>query len=367
MQRRQLLKLGLGAGSGLLFSRWAGAQSNQTTMTTTATTPQHLQNTPQGEFKTQPWADQKLSVGSYRVERVVWKSQGTDIVGNLFIPEQAAAPHPAVVIIGPVAFVKEQSPIQYASRLVREGFATLVFDPRYHGESSGEPRRFESRQAKVQDLQSALDYLSQRPDINKDQLNILGVCQGVNWAIEASTLDKRVKALSIVAGHYLTPAVAEMYLGSADKVKERIQAAQQAKQAFEKDGKVEYIPIINDPNALLTAPVIGQFYQRWADRGAFWDFHGLWENRITRMSEAEIWGHDIASVIPQLNTPTLMVHANKAASGPKIPRELFELIPSKKKELLWLADQNQMMFYEDPLTIDQVSQAVAKFYKTINA
>lgn len=365
MLRRQLLKLSLGAGSGLLLSRWALAQSNQTTMTTN-TTPQHLQNTAQGEFKTQPWEEQQLAVGSYRVERVVWQSQGTDVVGNLFLPE-TAGPHAAVVIIGPVAFVKEQSPLQYASRLVREGFAALIFDPRFHGESAGEPRRFESRQAKVQDLQSALDYLSQRSDIQKDRLNVLGVCQGVNWAIEASTLDKRIKALSIVAGHYLMPAVAEMYLGSADKVKARIQAAQQAKRVFEKEGKVEYIPIINSPDALLPAPVIGQFYQRWADRGAFWDFHGLWENRITRMSEAEIWGHNIETILPQLHTPTLMIHANRAASGSKIPRQLFELIPSKQKQLLWLADQNQMMFYEDPLTIDRVSQAVAQFYKTLQA
>ncbi|HPY42681.1 MAG TPA: alpha/beta hydrolase, partial [Thiolinea sp.] len=110
-------------------------------MTTLPTTPQHLQNTPQAEFRTQPWVDQKLSAGSYRVERVSWQSQGTEVVGNLFLPEQIGA-YPAVVIIGPVAYVKEQSPLQYASRLVREGFATLIFDPRFHGESSGEPRRF---------------------------------------------------------------------------------------------------------------------------------------------------------------------------------------------------------------------------------
>lgn len=102
----------------------------------------------------------------------------------------------------------------------------------------------------------------------------------------------------------------------------------------------------------------------WADRGPFWNFHGLWENRLTTMSEAAIWTHDVRPVIARLTKPTLMVHADRAASGPQVPKDLFEIIPATRKELVWLGSQNQLQFYEDPITIDQVVRRVARFFSS---
>lgn len=321
---------------------------------------------PAGPFETQPWGSQRLLRNArYDVERVTYRVSGTEIVGNLLVPPGAGR-KPAVVVIGPVAFVKEQSPIHYASRLVREGYVALAFDPRHHGESGGEPRRHESGAAKVEDLRGSIDYLLTRQDVDPKQIYILAICQGVNWGIEAAALDQRVKGLAIVAGHYLTPETTRMYVG--DSAEARIASSRAAQDRFKATGEVAYIPVVStqptpsDPAALLTAPPIQQFYIRWADRGAFWNFHGLWENRITSMSEAGIWGHDVRPLAARLTTPTLMVHADRAASGPQIPRTLFETIPAVDKELVWLGSQNQMQFYEDPLTIDQVVPHVARFF-----
>ena len=363
MNKRQFLQTSTAASVGAIGAPLM-AQDAKPGSTPEPVTPSHLQNTPTQEFSTQSWGTQsRIDAGNYVIERVTLPSHGVPIVGNTLVPKTTGK-HPAIVVIGPVAYVKEQSPMQYATRLVREGFVTIVFDPRFHGESGGTPRRMESRSAKVQDLQSALDYLATRPDVDASQMYILGVCQGSNWAIEAATRDARVKALSVVAGHYLVPRVAAMYLGSPEKVSERVARGQLARSRFEATGQVDYIPIVGNADALLPAPVIDQFYRRWADRGPFWNFHGVWENRITAMSEAELWGHDVAQVMKNLNTPTLMIHATRAASGPAIPRELFDLIPAKRKELLFMADQNQMMFYEDPLTIDTVAPKVAAFFKS---
>ncbi|MET3912140.1 dienelactone hydrolase [Bradyrhizobium sp. S3.3.6] len=319
-----------------------------------------------GPFETQPWGPHgRIENPRYTVERVTYPSGGTEVVGNLFTPAIPGR-KPAVVIIGPVAFVKEQSPVQYASRLVREGYATLVFDPRHHGESGGKPRRHESGAAKVEDLRASIDFLVAREDVDSDRIFILAICQGVNWGIEAATLDARVKALAIVAGHYLTPDVTRMYVG--DTAEARIRRSGEAEARFKATGEVSYIPVVSaqptppDPTALLTAPPIHQFYIRWADRGPFWNFHGLWENRIAAMSEGAIWSHDVRAVIAGLATPTLMVHADRAASGPQIPRDLFEMIPAARKKLVWLGSQNQLQFYEDPITIDQVVPHVARFF-----
>lgn len=319
-----------------------------------------------GPYETQPWGPHgRIENPRYTVQRVTYRSGGAEVVGNMFTPAISGR-KPAVVIIGPVAFVKEQSPVQYASRLVREGYTTLIFDPRYHGESGGEPRRHESGAAKVEDLRASIDFLVTREDVDPARIFILAICQGVNWGIEAATLDERVKGLAIVAGHYLTPEVTRMYVG--DTAEARISRSREAESRLKATGEVSYIPVVSaqptspDPTALLTAPPIHQFYIRWADRGPFWNFHGLWENRITAMSEAAIWSHDVSAVMARLTTPTLMIHADRAASGPQVPRKLFELIPAARKSLVWLGSQNQLQFYEDPLTIDQVVPHVARFF-----
>lgn len=326
--------------------------------------PAHLSGAASGAFATQPWnGEGRLTAGAYVAERVRFASQGVEVIGNAFVPHTGGR-HPAVVLIGPVAFVKEQSPVQYASRLAQHGFVALAFDPRHHGESGGEPRRVESGAAKVQDLRAAIDYLVRRPDVDAARVFVVAVCQGVNWGIDAAVADGRVRGLALVAGHYLVPETARLYLGSDEEVSVRLARAAAAREKFERTGAVDYIPVVSmtDPTALLTARPIYEFYARWADRGPFWNFHGLWENRIAAMSEADIWGHRVDASLPKLATPTLMVHADRAASGPEIPRKLFEIIPASNKRLAWLPGRNQLQFYEDPLTIDAVVPEVVRFF-----
>ncbi|MFB2924287.1 MULTISPECIES: alpha/beta hydrolase [Aerosakkonema] len=342
--RRTFVKASaIGAGSFLLSQGLAGVSNSAEAK---------MQNT------------ETQSKGSYTMERVTFTNDGVELVGNLYIPDGLTQPAPALPILGPVAFVKEQSPVQYATRMAKEGFISLAFDPRFHGESGGEPRRYESPQAKVSDLKAAVSYLLTRPEVDQDRIYILGVCQGTNWAIQATTEDSRVKALALVAGHYLTKQTADEYNGGEEKTLARIERAKQAKAKYEETGEMEYIPIVSleDPHALLLPKPIYEWYIRWANRGPAWNFQGLWENRITAMSEAELWTYRVDETIKNLNKPTLMVHADKAATGPVIPKKIFESIPAKDKELVWLGDKIQFQFYEEPETIDKAAINIAAWF-----
>ena len=288
----------------------------------------------------------------YRHIAVEFNSHGETIVGELFLPA-GKGPFAAVSIMGPVAFVKEQSPLQYASRIVRQGIAALIFDPRYHGASSGEPRRYESPEAKIEDLMASIDFLTEHESIDAQKIGLIGICQGVNWAIETTVRDDRVKSLAIVAGHYLMPEIATMYLGDEKTVQQRIEHGQKARTAFNQNGTVEYIDIVGSKQALLTAELIENWYTPWANHAAWFAHRGQWENRITAMSEADIWGWRIDKTLRKLKTDVVMIHADHAASGPSIPRKLFESIPAQNKQLHWIEGANQLMFYESPLTIDE--------------
>lgn len=320
---------------------------------------------------TQFWGDkQRLEWPGSSVERVMFENQGVQIVGNLFSPERASshpAKHPAVIVLGPVAFVKEQSPLQYAARLVSEGYVVLVFDPRFHGESGGEPRRFESGAEKTSDLSAAVDFLVGRADVDAERVSLLGICQGVNWVVEAALSDPRVKSIALVAGHYLMPEVAEMYLGSPANVEARIARSREAEIRYRDTGNADYIHIVSpsldkpDANALLRAPHIQMFYIRWADRNPDLAHRGLWENRIAAMSEHLIWGHRIDLALQQVQTPLLMIHSQNAASGAELPQRLFDTVPTERKKLVWMGEQSQLQFYEDPITISATVSHLAQF------
>ena len=361
----------IGATAALPLTSFAEtllAQTTEKNMTTTPT-PAHLSANPTGPFATQPWSAQnRIDMGAYSVERVTFLSNGIEIVGNLFSPS-GAGKKPAIVMTGPVAYIKEQAPMQYASRLAKEGYATLIYDPRHHGESAGMPRRFESRKAKVEDIQAATAFLTTRADIDPTRVSVVGFCQGTNWAVEASASNDRVRSVVLIAGHYLMPETAALYLGNIENVAKRIAKAKDSKAVFEKTGEASYIPIVSltDPNALLPARAIYDFYYHWADRGPFAAHRGLWENRITQMSEADIWGHRIDEQLKHLDKPTLMIHSDRAASGPKIPRQLFDVIATQAKKAVWLDGRNQIQFYQDPLTIDMVIPHVVAHFRQYSA
>ncbi len=321
-----------------------------------------------GPFETQPWGPSKRIEGPhYAVERITFEVEGTPVVGNLFLPKGGTL-RPAVAMLGPVAFVKEQVPIQYASRLAREGIVALAFDPRHHGESGGEPRRLEDGARKTADLRAALAFLATRAEVDPARLGILGICQGVNWAVGAAVEEPRAARLALVAGHYLTAETAAMYLGTPDNVAARVAKGRAAADRFRRDGTTDYVRIVQpradqpDPEALLTALPIHQFYIPWADRGPFRAYRGLWENRINAGAEAMIWGGEVSPLFPRITQPLLMVHAERAASGPAIPRRLFDAVPGTRKELVMLGVRNQLQFYEDPLTIDLVAPLLSQHF-----
>jgi len=306
------------------------------------------------------------AIGSYTVESVSFESNGVTLVGNLYLPQGLTKPAPAVPILGPVAFVKEQSPVQYATRLAKAGFIALAFDPCFHGASGGEPRRYEHPQGKVADFKAAINYLLTRSEVDRNRIYALGVCQGVNWTIQATTEEPKIKALAIVAGHYLTKETIDEYNGGAEKTLARIERGQKALAKYKATGEVDYIPIVSltDPHALLTIKHIYEWYIRWADRGPAWTFHGQWENRITAMSEAEIWAYRVDETIQKLSTPTLMVHADRAASGETIPKDLFAAIPTTDKKLVWLGNNVQFQFYEEPETIDRSVANITEWFNS---
>ena len=225
-------------------------------------------------------ASMASSAGVYQTERVSFESAGVPLIGLLFTPTATQSRMPGVVVVGPFGFVKEQSPMEYATRLARDGFATLIFDPRFGGESGGEPRRYESPTAKIADIKAAISFLAARPEILKDGIFALGICQGSSEMIAAVSDDARIKALATVSGQYLYRENLEGFFGGGGPtLDERIARGQAAKAKFEANGEIDYTPVVSvaDKGLGVPWPEVENSYHRWTT--SKWGEASRWENR----------------------------------------------------------------------------------------
>ncbi|WP_289171217.1 alpha/beta hydrolase, partial [uncultured Parasutterella sp.] len=119
---------------------------------------------------------------------------GVTLAADLYIPKNASGRLPAIAVSGPFGAVKEQSSGLYAQTLAENGFITLAFDPSFTGESGGEPRYIASPDLNTEAFNAAVDYLSNRKDVDPEKIGILGICGFGGMAINAAAADPRIKA-----------------------------------------------------------------------------------------------------------------------------------------------------------------------------
>lgn len=120
---------------------------------------------------------------------------GITLVGDLYIPRNSGDQKlAAIAVSGPFGAVKEQSSGLYAQTLAEQGFVTLAFDPSYTGESGGQPRNVASPDINTEDFSAAVDFLGLQKEVDRNRIGILGICGWGGMALNAASMDTRVKA-----------------------------------------------------------------------------------------------------------------------------------------------------------------------------
>lgn len=148
-------------------------------------------------------------------QKVSFKNRyGITLSGDLYIPKNGGNNLPALAISGPFGAVKEQSSGLYANEMASRGFIALAFDPSYTGESGGEPRNVASPDINTEDFSAGVDFLGLHEKVDRNKIGIIGICGFGGFALNATAVDKRVKAVATTSMYDMSRVNAEGYFGS---------------------------------------------------------------------------------------------------------------------------------------------------------
>ena len=264
---------------------------------------------------------------------------GITLAGDLYMPKGAEAGMPAVAVASPYGAVKEQSGGLYAQTLAERGFAALVFDPSFTGESGGAVRNVSAADINLDDFASAIDYLECLEVVDGSRIGVLGVCGWGCYTFPLAAMDARVKA--VVSA---TMGVFDTFASSEERAEgRRGLVALRSQLACGEDVP----PMITVPDVDDDSPDFMRDYYAYyrTDRG----FHarsinsGLGWNPTTMLSH---WTNDIYAYAGEVNQPCLLVHGDQAWSYQQSVLMMDRLANASSKELVTIEGATHCDLYD---------------------
>lgn len=282
------------------------------------------------------------------INRVTFQSEGTELVGDLYLPSdyQSGDKLPTIIVSGSWTAVKEQMAGGYAQKLAEQGFAALAFDSRSFGESGGELRAFESPTVKIEDIKNAITFLETVDAVDSDRIAGLGICAGSGYMTTVAAEDDRLSALVTIAPWIHNPEIVNTVYGGEETVAQMIATGQTAAEKFAQTGEADYLLATSatDESAVMYGEI--DYYQN-PERGAIPE----WDNRFAVATWAEWLTFNPMEKADQVEVPTLFIHSENGAI-PDGARQFFSEIPTEQKQMVWMNDYQQFDFYDQENAMD---------------
>lgn len=149
----------------------------------------------------------------YRSADLSFSSGAARLAGTLFMP-RGSGRHPAIILLhGSGPQTRESYLRFFADLFAQRGIATLIYDKRGTGESTGEIwyRTGDNFDQLVTDALAGAQMLRGRSDIDPGKIGLWGLSQGGWLAPMAASRDKDIAFLVVVSGGGVTPAEQELF------------------------------------------------------------------------------------------------------------------------------------------------------------
>lgn len=242
---------------------------------------------------------------------------GFTLAADMYTPKNPQGKLSAVAVSGPFGAVKEQCSGLYAQTLAEKGFLTIAFDPSFTGESTGTPRYMASPDINTEDFQAAVDFLSVQDNVDPEKIGILGICGWGGMALNAATLDTRIKATVTSTMYDMTRVNANGYFDSQNSEEARYetkkalndQRIQDFKSnSYERAGGCLELPVPDD--APFFVKDYSEYYKGRAYHSRSLNSNEGW-NKTGCMS---FINQPILKYSNEIRSAVLMIHGEKAHS-----------------------------------------------------
>lgn len=290
---------------------------------------------------------------------------GITLAADLYIPKEAPKGDKlaAIAVSGPFGAVKEQASGLYAQTLAERGFLTLAFDPSYTGESGGTPRYMASPDINTEDFSAAVDFLSNRDDVDSGRIGILGICGWGGIAVQAAINDPRIRATVASTMYDMTRVSANGYFdaeNSADKrsAKRAAMAAQRTEDY--RNGSYKLGGGVIDPLP-EDAPQFVKDYHAYYKTSRGYHARSLNSNggwNVT--SNLPFLNFKFFEYADELDRAVLIVHGEKAHSR-YFGEDTFKKLKGDNKELLIIPGATHTDLYDNMKVIP--FDRIAAFFK----
>ncbi len=285
--------------------------------------------------------------------------EGKKVVGNVYYPKgyREGDKLKAIVVVGPKGAVKEQTQGIYAKKLSDKGYITLAFDHRTYGESEGLPRHFENPTMKVDDVKTALSYMSSLDGVDKDKVGLLGVCNGGGFGASAAIYDKSVKAYASVAGIFDMRSQIVSQKDGVKKLNDIMKKSGDARQKYLKTGEVDYIEQMTaaKENSNQLRKEAADYYL--SDRGRVPNWG---ENKMATMSMEKRRSFDITDQLQYMSVPYLAIAGTKALTK-GYSKTAYDRA-NGDKELFEIDGATHVDLYDVDQYVDQAITKLDSFY-----
>lgn len=288
---------------------------------------------------------------------------GIELAADQYEPKEYSGKLIGIAISGPFGAVKEQASGLYAQKLAEMGFLTIAFDPSFTGESGGFPRNVASPDINTEDFQASIDYLSTLDNVDPNKLCILGICGWGGLALNAASIDTRIKVtisstmynMSRVNhnGYFDATSEEELY-----KLKESLN--NQRIEDF-KNGNYLRAGGVSD-----VIPSDAPFYVK-----DYYDYYKTKRGYHERSLNSNA-GWNVTSSLSFINTPqnaflneiknaVLLIHGDKAHSL-YFSKDAYSKLKGDNKELLLIKDAVHTDLYDkiDVIPFDKIKDFILK-------
>ena len=303
-------------------------------------------------------------------EKVTFHNRyGITLAADLYMPKNRNGKMAALAVAGPFGAVKEQASGLYAQKLAEMGFLTIAFDPSFIGESGGRARNVASPDINTEDFSAAVDYLSNRSDVNPDKIGIVGICGFGGMAINAAAMDTRIKATVTSTMYDMSRVIANGYFdyekdGYTLK-KERMdrrKALNKQRTEDYKNGSYKRDGGVVDPLPADAPQFVKDYYDYYKTKRGCHP-RSLNSNDGWNVTSAlSFTNMPLLAYADEIESPVLIIHGEKAHSR-YFSEDAFKKLKGNNKELLIVPGANHTDLYDnmDKIPFHQIAAFFHKY------